>query len=131
MRAYHFASEGGVRGFLTGCFLLLAVFDQTAAAASCMPFVRTFHNQTVDGYMTVRSGKRCNITFRSLGPTETVTIVQRSSSGSVTLGGVGRVTYHARQGFVGKDTFIYARRGRDRFGSESNRQVRINVTVNP
>lgn len=102
-----------------------------ASAARCMGTVRTFHGQTVDGHMTVRSGKRCNITFRSSGPTETTQIVQRPSNGTVSIGGVGKVTYQARKGFVGSDTFTYARRGRDARNNPSDRQVRILVTVNP
>ncbi|HKY87677.1 MAG TPA: hypothetical protein VJL90_13015 [Pseudorhodoplanes sp.] len=102
----------------------------TPAAASCFPFVRTFHGQTVDGNMTVRSGKRCSITFRSSGPTETSVIIQRPSSGSASVSG-GKVIYQARKGFVGNDTFIYARRGLDTRNNPSDRQVRVHVTVNP
>lgn len=106
-------------------------FVAEASSAPCMPFVRTFHGQTVDGYMTVRSGKRCNLTFRSSGPTETTHIVQRPSHGTATVGAIGRVTYQARAGYVGKDMFIYQRRGQDRAGSASIKTVRVNVTVNP
>jgi hypothetical protein len=103
-----------------------------ASAALCMAgTIRTFHGQTVDGQMTVRSGKRCSITFRSSGPTDTTQVVQRPSNGTVTIGSVGKVTYQARQGFVGSDTFIYARRGRDARNNPSDRQVRVHVTVNP
>ena len=112
-------------------FVLLLITGEVSWAASCMPFVRTFHGQTVDGYMTVRSGKRCNISFRSSGPTETTVIVQRPSSGTVSVGSVGRVTYQARAGYTGKDMFIYQRRGAGARGGPSVRTVRVNVTVNP
>ena len=103
-----------------------------ASAAGCMAgTIRTFHGQTVDGHMTVRSGKRCSITFRSSGPTEVTVIVQRPSNGTVSIGAVGLVIYQARPGFVGSDTFIYARRGRDARNNPSDRQVRIHVAVNP
>jgi Bacterial Ig domain len=101
-----------------------------SAAANCFPSVRTFHDQTVDGTMTVRSGKRCSISFRSSGPTETTVIIQRPSSGSVSISGGGKVVYQARKGFVGNDTFTYARRGRDTRNNPSDRQVRVRVTVN-
>jgi hypothetical protein len=77
-------------GLLASVFFLLFVSE--AASVSCMPWVRTFSGQTVDGYMTVRSGRRCNITFRSHGPTETTQIVQRPSNGSASVGAIGRVT---------------------------------------
>jgi hypothetical protein len=95
-----------MRTLITFSFALLVVGADAASAAPCMPWVRTLHGQTVDGHMTVRSGKRCTITFRSGGPTETTVIIQRPSNGTVTLGGVGRVTYQSRAGFVGRDTFV-------------------------
>ena len=97
-----------------------------------MPRVRTLENQTVDGYMTVRSGKRCNITFRSSsGPVETTHIAQRPSAGTASVGPIGRVTYQARAGYVGKDMFVYERRGEAKRGGPSVRTVRVHVTVNP
>lgn len=121
-----------MRKLLLAVGLIIPFFGcDTASAAPCMGTVRTFHGQTVDSHMTVRSGKRCNITFRSSGPTEATVIVQRPSNGTVSIGAVGRVTYQARSGFVGSDTFIYARRGRDARNNPSDRQVRILVTVNP
>ena len=116
---------------MPACFVLLVMTGDAAWAAPCMPFVRTFHGQTVDGYMTVRSGKRCNLTFRSSGPTETTHIVQRPSSGSASVGAGGRVTYQARAGYVGSDTFTYQRRGQDKLGGASVKTVRVNVTVRP
>jgi hypothetical protein len=123
---------GDMRRSMLALGLAIPLFTPVdASAATCMPFVRTFHGQTVDAQMTVRSGKRCNITFRSLGPTETTHIVQRSSNGTVSVSGDGRVTYQARSGFTGSDIFVYARRGRDMQDNRSDRQVRVLVTVNP
>jgi hypothetical protein len=125
--------EGNMRKLLLvpACFVLLIITGDVTSAAPCMPFVRTFHGQTVDGYMTVRSGKRCNLTFRSSGPTETTHIVQRPSSGSASVGAGGRVTYQARAGYVGGDTFVYQRRGQNTAGGPSIKTVRVNVTVRP
>jgi hypothetical protein len=81
--------------------------------------------------MTVRSGKTCGLTFRSLGPTETTRIVARPSHGSVSIGSVGKVTYRANSGYVGSDTFTYARHGRDTRDNASDRQVRVLVTITP
>ena len=94
-----------------------------------MPFVRWMNGQTVDGYMTVRSGKTCSVDFRSAGPTDRTVILARPSHGSVTLGSVGRLTYKARTGYAGKDTFTYARRGTTSRNAPMDATVRVNVTV--
>ena len=114
--------------FILASLLLLTLSGQPAQAC-VMPFVRSLHNQTVDGFMVVRPGKRCHITFRSGGPTESTHIVQRPSHGSVSLGAIGRVTYQPHAGFAGNDMFIYQRRGLDARNNPSVRTVRVNVTV--
>lgn len=105
-----------------------------ASDASCAGRVRTFPGQTVDLPMTVKSGKRCTLNFTSGGSRETMTaegahVVQRPSNGTVSIGGGTNLTYQARSGFVGSDTFIYERRGRDARGNQADRRVRVLVTV--
>ena len=102
-----------------------------AEAQGCMPFVRWINGQTVDGHMTVRSGKPCHVNFRSRGPTDRTEIVARPSNGTVTLGAIGRLTYRSRPGFVGSDTFAYARRGLDARNNPMNARIRVSVTVKP
>jgi hypothetical protein len=111
---------------LAGIALL---FLSSEPASACMPFTRWFHNQTVDGYMTVRSGKPCHLNFRSSGPTLRTDVVARPSNGTVTIGSVGRLTYRSRSGFVGKDAFTYARRGMSTSGGPMDAKVRVLVTV--
>ena len=101
------------------------------ASAVCAPFVRWVNNQTVDNYMTVRSGKTCSLIFRSGGPTYQTVILVRPSHGTVSVGDVGRVIYRARLGYVGADTFTYARRGLDSRNGPMNATVRVAVTVTP
>lgn len=101
------------------------------ASAVCAPFVRWVHNQTVDNYMTVRSGKTCSLIFRSHGPTYQTIILVRPSHGTVSVGDVGRVIYRAHPGYVGADTFTYARRGLDSRNTPMNATIRIAVTVTP
>ncbi len=113
---------------LAGIALLLVT---SAPASACMPFTRWFHNQTVDGYMTVRTGKPCHLNFRSSGPTLRTDVIARPSNGTVTLGSVGRLTYRSRPGFVGNDTFTYARRGMSSSGGAMDAKVRVQVTVTP
>jgi len=113
-------------------FLILIGTAVESARACVVPFIRTLNNQTVDGSMTVGSGKPCSIVLqRSGGPTDRVEIVQRPSSGTVTIGGGTRVIYRSRPGFVGRDSFVYARHGRDTGNNPVTRTVRIAVTVTP
>ena len=113
----------------TVCFMLLVL--STESALACMPWVRWVNGQTVDGYMTVRTGKPCHVTFRSAGPTEHTQIIVRPSNGSVTTGSIGRLTYRSRDGFVGSDTFTYARRGLDARNNPMDATIRVLVNVTP
>jgi hypothetical protein len=108
------------------------IFSAGAASACSVPMIRTFDNQTVDGMMTVRSGRNCDIqlTF-SAGPTHSVRIVQRPSNGSLQIDGRNRVIYKSRTGFVGSDSFVYSRGGMDTRNNPVTRTVRINVRVTP
>ena len=110
-------------------FVLLVLSSEVASA--CMPFVRWVNGQTVDGYMTVRTGKPCHLNFRSAGPTQRTEIVARPSNGSLVAGSIGRLTYRSRPGFVGSDTFTYARRGLDARNNPMNATIRVSVKVTP
>jgi hypothetical protein len=113
------------------CVLLVAVATQSASACS-VPRICTLGNQTVDGFMTTRSGKPCGIVLkRSPGPTHSADIVAQPSNGSVHVTGKNRIVYRSRPGFVGSDTFSYARRGLDTRNNPVTRTVRIAVTVTP
>jgi hypothetical protein len=118
-----------------GLTIPLIAFVEIADAA-CAGRVRTFPGQTVDLPMTVKSGKRCTLNFTSGGSRETMTaegahVVQRPSHGTVSIGGGTNLTYQSRSGFVGSDTFIYERRGRDARNNQADRRVRVLVTVTP
>lgn len=60
-----------------------------------------------------------------------VEITQRPSKGTVRIGEIHSVIYTSRRGFVGSDTFIYARRGLTKAGTPTTRSVRVLVTVTP
>ncbi|HZP70345.1 MAG TPA: Ig-like domain-containing protein [Pseudolabrys sp.] len=81
--------------------------------------------------MTVRSGKTCSLIFRSSGPTYRTVILVRPSHGTVSVGDVGRIIYRAHPGYVGADTFVYARRGLDSRNNPIDATIRIAVTVTP
>ena len=113
------------------CLTLLAWCAEASARCS-VPRIHTLNNQSVDGHMTVNSGARCSIKLKhSAGPTYGAHIVQRASNGTVTVDGRNRIIYRSRAGYVGSDTFAYARTGESRVGDAVTRTVRISVTVTP
>ena len=115
---------------LSLAFLLSLAFAAEASARCSVPYIRTFNNQTVDGRMMVSSGDRCSIRLRtSSGPTYSAEIVQRPSNGTVVIEAPHRIIYRSRAGYVGNDTFTYARRGRDINNTPIVRTVRISVRV--
>jgi hypothetical protein len=110
--------------------LMLFAWAAEASARCSVPTFGTLGNQTVDGYMTVSSGDRCTIRLRaSSGPTHTAEIVQRPSNGTVVIEPPHRIVYRSRPGYVGNDSFTYARRGLDTRNNPSVRTVRISVRV--
>ena len=115
------------------CALLILMMTGVQAAPNCsVPRIRTLNGQTVDGTMTVKSGKRCSIVMRnSRGPTFDVRIVTQPSYGGIRIEAPHRIVYQSRTGFVGDDSFTYARRGFDTRNNPVTRTVRIAVTVTP
>jgi hypothetical protein len=112
--------------------LMLVAWGVEADARCSVPFIRTFDNQAVDGRMTVSSGAACPIKLKySAGPTYSAHIVQRPSQGTATVDGSNRIVYRSRPGFVGSDSFTYARSGEGRGGNAVRRTVRVAVTVTP
>src|SRR5262245_23826900 len=120
-----------LRPFAAGAALIFLGPGIDTAQACSVPGFRTFANQTVDGIMTARSGKPCTIHFRSSGPTYGAAIVQRPSNGSVRVGEVNSIIYTSKPGFIGRDSFIYARQGSTSKTNPRARTVRITVTVTP
>src|SRR5262245_47887930 len=111
------------------CLVLIACCAEASARCS-VPRIHTFNNQSVDGHMTVNSGASCAIKLKhSRGPTYGAHIVQRASNGTVTVDGSNRIVYRSRAGFVGSDSFSYARTGESTVGDAVTRTVRITVTV--
>jgi hypothetical protein len=110
--------------------VVLLAMSADAAARCSVPMIPTFNNQTVDGRMTLNSGATCAIRLvNSAGPTYSSEIMQRPSQGTLTMGGNNRIIYRSRPGFVGADSFTYARRGLSTGGAPVVRTVRIAVNV--
>src|SRR5262245_6774042 len=113
------------------CLVLIACCAEASARCSGPRFA-TFNNQTVDSHITVNSGAGCAIRLgHSMGPTYGAQIVQRASHGTVTIDASKRIVYRSRAGYVGSDSFTYARTGETMVGNAVTRTVRISVTVTP
>ena len=110
--------------------LLLAAWGAEADARCSVPLIQAHYDQAVDGRMTVSSGGTCRIKLKSSGgPTYGARIVQAPSQGTVAIDGSNRIVYHARAGYVGSDSFAYARTGETMSGRATTYTVRIAVTV--
>ena len=113
------------------CLILFALCID-AGARCYAPATSLYDNQTVNRRMVVNSGNVCRLRFgRSLGPMYSVEIPQRPSHGTVQTDALHTVIYTAHHGFVGRDTFIYSRRGLTHGGTPVTRSVRVLVTVVP
>jgi hypothetical protein len=66
-----------------------------------------------------------------MGPTYGAHIVQRAANGTVAIDGSNRIVYRSRAGYVGSDSFTYARTGENMVGSGVTRTIRVRVTVTP
>src|SRR5262245_27878501 len=118
-----------IKGLGLVCLMLVAGSVEAAARCS-VPRISTFHNEIVNGRMTVSSGARCRIKLKhSRGPTYSAHIVERPSHGTATVDSGNRIIYRSRPGFVGSDSFTYARRGETHAGVPTTRTVRISVNV--
>jgi len=120
-----------MKAFGFACLILFALCIE--AAARCYgPGLSLYDNQTVERRLRVNSGGTCRLRFgRSLGPMYSVEIPQRPSHGTVQIGPLHTVIYTARRGYVGSDTFTYARRGFTHVGTPTTRSVRVLVTITP
>jgi hypothetical protein len=112
------------------CFLSLALSTDAALAACAGGRALILANQTVDRVMTVRGGKSCAIRLSgSLGPTYGAEIVERPQHGTVAVQVPHRVVYTARAGYVGNDSFAYARKGLSTQNAPVTFSVRVAVRV--
>jgi len=109
-----------------------ALLINAPALACTASTVRTFTGHTLDGTMTVKSGRPCSVAvIWSRGPTQTVEVVRRPSNGTITQTGAHRLVYRSRPGFTGSDSFSYTRRGLDTRNNAIAYTVRRAVTVTP
>ncbi len=105
-----------------------------SATAGCLLGSRVVprDNQTVTGVIHVRAGSSCGIHHgASLGPMLSTEIVRRPGHGTALVVGRHQVVYMAPRSYVGRDEFVYARRGQDMRGNPVVRVVRVRVGVYP
>jgi hypothetical protein len=114
------------------CGLILSTAGAQAQTKNCeVPFFQTADNQTVDGKMTVRTGKVCSVAMgMSVSGFADPQILKEPKRGSVTIRGY-RIIYTPRKSYVGRDQFTYARNSVDRYGNKALRTVNMTVDVTP
>jgi hypothetical protein len=93
--------------------------------------VRLYQNQTSETHMTVKTGKRCSITFGSTEGAVTETLITQKAGVGSAVTENSRVIYSAKAGFSGSDEFTYGRKGTDRYGNPSLMSAHILVKVVP
>jgi hypothetical protein len=112
-------------------FLLLAAGAQAQTKNCEVPPFHTADNQTVEGRMIVKAGKRCSVRMAvSLGGVSDPEVLKQPRSGTAAVGSYD-IIYTPKKGFVGADEFTYARRNIDRYGNKSLRTVNMKVQVQP
>jgi hypothetical protein len=110
----------------------LVLSTDTALAACAGGHARILANQTIDRVMTVRGGKSCAIRLSgSSGPTFGAEIMERPQHGTVAVQVPHRVVYTARAGYVGDDSFTYARKGLSTRNAPVTFAVGVAVRVRP
>jgi len=118
-----------IKAAALSCVLTVA-FSAGASAANCrVPLIRTLENQTVQGHMFARTGKRCSISLHgSRGPMFGVRVLSSPSHGVVTLRGQ-HIVYVSKPGYVGEDHFAYVRQGADALNQQVTKGVEVTVHV--
>jgi hypothetical protein len=113
------------------CLLTFGATGPGLAADCEVPTIQTADNQTVDGKMTVKTGKSCSVGMGT-GAAGIVDpeVTKRPKNGSAELRGF-RVFYTPKKGFVGNDEFTYIRYQMDRWGNKAMRGVNMKVEVLP
>jgi hypothetical protein len=100
-----------------------------ADAKNCeVPSFPTADNQTATGRMTVKTGKRCMVRMGvSVAGFANAKII-KPERGSIEIRGY-EIVYTPKKGYLGRDTFNYARDNLDRWGNKAVRTVDMDVNV--
>ncbi len=112
------------------CLVLIAC-SADAAARCAGPGVQMFDRKIVYQRRVVKAGTPCQLTFISLGPMYNVEFLKRPAHGIVQVGEIQSVIYTPHRGYVGRDTFTYARRGQTSTGRPTRYGVHVLVNVVP
>jgi len=118
-------------GVGTGWRVVVRIGSQAAFAACAGGRMTILANQTVDRVMTVRGGRSCGISCGVLRSDRGAEIVERPKHGTAVVHAPHRVVYTARAGYVGEDSFTYARKGLSARNVPVTMSVRVAVRVLP
>ncbi|HEY8382113.1 MAG TPA: hypothetical protein VIL09_08190 [Microvirga sp.] len=118
--------------FAVGIALGAAVLCGPAEARDCIvPAYYALDNQTIDTNIKVKANKFCRIAMsRGIGGLRDPRITKQARFGAAAINGFA-VVYRPKSGFVGTDSFTYARENWDRWGNKAVRTVNVTVEVTP
>jgi hypothetical protein len=118
-----------IRTIGLSCVLLVGLGSQASAAVCVVPNYRTLANQTAQGNMFVVSGKRCGvISLRTAGPTFSSRVLRQPAHGRVSVQG-RRIVYVSHAGYIGEDSFVFARDGLDTLNKPRTNTIEMHVEV--
>jgi hypothetical protein len=110
--------------------IALLAMGAEASARCSVPRVHLLQNQTIDRPMTASAGRPCGIRLRSSsGPTFGAEIMERPKHGTAVEQGPHRIVYTAQTGYLGDDSFSYARKGLSTSNAPVTMTVRVAVRV--
>jgi Bacterial Ig domain len=110
--------------------IALLAMGAEASARCSVPRAHLLHGQTIDRPMTASAGQPCGIRLRSsAGPTFGADIVERPKHGTAVVQGPHRIVYTAQAGYLGEDSFTYARKGVDTRNASVTMTARVAVRV--
>ena len=109
----------------------LCCLTSVAQAQTChVPEFSALNDQTFDGYMTVKAGRRCSVVRQNSSGPMTARIVSPPAYGTTSVSG-SHITYASRPGYAGQDRFTFQDSGQDRYGRPTVRTINVHVRVVP
>lgn len=110
------------------CILALTFISVESQAKSCsVPKFLASWGLEMPAHMTVAKNFACRVLVTSTGQTS-ISIENPAKNGTATALQNG-ARYKSNKDFVGEDEFLIVRNGTDRYGSASQRRIRVKVKV--
>ena len=121
---------------LSAALLFTSVTSASSAPGCAIDGYRSQFGTDSTAHITVRSGKFCARTITTVwGAIRVLIIAQPARYGVATVSSNNHWEYHARQGYIGKDEFVFRATGqavrRSGYTDNGHSNVRVDVDVIP